>query len=81
MHPDKISQSVYLCYQFIPFKMVCTMENQRCADERLPIFRSLSLDHKDIIVEPMLEAIDFHGNLVGIDSVTVGGESGMYARP
>ncbi len=29
----------------------------------------------------MLEAIDFHGNLVGIDSVTVGGESGMHARP
>ncbi len=29
----------------------------------------------------MLEAIDFHGNLGGIDSVTVGGESGMYARP
>ncbi len=69
---DEIKNRIYIC---------CTMENQRCADERLPIFHSLPLSHKDIIVEPMLETIDFHGHLNGIDSVTVGGESGMHARP
>ncbi len=69
---EEIRKRVYIC---------CTMENQRRADERLPILHSLPLDHKDIIVEPMLEAIDFHGNLDGIDGVTVGGESGMHARP
>lgn len=69
---DDINQRIFLC---------CTMENQRRTDERLPIFKSLPLIHKDIIVEPMLEAIDFRGQLDGIDSVTVGGESGKYARP
>lgn len=68
---EEIRDRVFLC---------CTMENQRRADERLPIFKSLPLLHKDIIVEPMLEAVDFHGTLEGIDSVTVGGESGMHAR-
>lgn len=69
---DEIKDRIYIC---------CTIENQRRADERLPIFKSLSLIHKDIIVEPMLEAIDFRGQLDGIDSVTVGGESGKSARP
>ncbi len=69
---DNIRNRIFIC---------CTMENQRRSDERMPIFQSLPLSHKDIIVEPMLEPIDFHGNLEGIDSVTVGGESGMYARP
>ncbi len=69
---DEIRNRIFIC---------CTMENQRRADERLPIFHSLPLIHKDIIVEPMLESIDFHANLVGIDNVTVGGESGIHARP
>lgn len=69
---DEIKERIYIC---------CTMENQRRADERLPLFKSLPLPHKDIIVEPMLEAIDFNGQLDGIDSVTVGGESGKFARP
>lgn len=59
----------------------CTMENQRRVDERLPLFQALPLIHKEIIVEPMLEQVDFHGNLDGIEKVTVGGESGMNARP
>ena len=59
----------------------CTMENQRRVDERLPIFQALPLEHREIIVEPMLEAVDFHGSLDGIDGVTVGGESGLHARP
>ncbi len=81
--PERILQSLPEYWDVIRNRIFvcCTMENQRRADERLSIFHSLPLDHKDLIVEPMLEAIDFHGNLVGIDSVTVGGESGMHARP
>ena len=59
----------------------CTMENQRRADERLPIFRSLPIRHKAIICEPLLEAIDFRGNLgIWCEQVTVGGESGRDVR-
>lgn len=59
----------------------CTMENQRRADERLPIFRKAPILHKEIIAEPMLESINFHGSLEGIEQITVGGESGKGARP
>ena len=59
----------------------CTMENQRRADERMPLFRSLPIRHKSVICEPLLEAIDFKG-LLGewCEQVTVGGESGPDAR-
>ena len=56
------------------------MENQRRADERMPIFKNLPIAHKEIICEPLLEAIDFHGELSGIEQLTVGGESGKEAR-
>ncbi len=81
--PERVLQSLPEYWEEIRNRIFicCTMESQRRADERLPIFHSLPLNHKDIIVEPMLEAIDFRGNLGGIDSVTVGGESGMHARP
>lgn len=59
----------------------CTMENQRCVDERLPLLQTAPLCHREIIVEPMLEPVDFHGSLRGIERVTVGGESGRGARP
>ena len=41
----------------------CTMENQRRADERLPMFLELPIRHKQIICEPLLGPIDFHGML------------------
>lgn len=69
---EEISERLYIC---------CTMESQRRVDERLPIFRAAPLRHREIIVEPMLEAVDFHGQLNGIDSIIVGGESGSQARP
>lgn len=69
---NEIKERIYIC---------CTMENQRRTDERLPIFQNLPLAHHEIIVEPMLEAVDFHNSLSGIDCITVGGESGMEARP
>ena len=59
----------------------CTMENQRRADERLPIYRDLPIRHKSVICEPLLEAIDFRGGLgPWCEQVTVGGESGPDAR-
>lgn len=81
--PERIAESlprfwaelkarVYIC---------CTMENQRRVDERLPVFQALPLVHREIIVEPMLEMVDFHGSLSGIDRIVVGGESGRNARP
>lgn len=69
---EELKSRLYLC---------CTMENQRCVDERLSLFLHTPLVHREIIVEPMLEAVDFHGKLGGIERITVGGESGLNARP
>ena len=59
----------------------CTMENQQRADERLVLFNATPLVHREIIVEPMLTPINFHGILSGIEKITVGGETGRGARP
>lgn len=60
----------------------CTIENQDRADYRLPIFLSLPIKHRLVIVAPMIEQIDIvkylHPDL--IEEVSVGGESGKYAR-
>ena len=69
---EEIKARVYIC---------CTMESQRRVEEQRSIFKAAPLVHREIIVEPMLEAVDFKGNLDGIDSMTVGGESGRDARP
>ena len=59
----------------------CTVENQAMADFRLPIFKSLPIKHKSIIVAPMLEAVNLEQWLDdSIEEVSVSGESGMYAR-
>lgn len=59
-----------------------TVENQRRADERLPLIAAIPAARKELCVEPMLEAIDFRGKLreCGIRAVSVGGESGPDAR-
>ena len=60
----------------------CTVENQEMADYRLPIFLSLPIRHKSIIVAPILTAIDLTPYLNDtIEEVSVGGESGFDARP
>ncbi|MCQ2974112.1 MAG: phage Gp37/Gp68 family protein [Bacteroidales bacterium] len=60
----------------------CTIENQDRADFRLPIFKSLSIKHKTIIVAPMIDEIDLSAYLDNsIEEVSVGGESGINARP
>ena len=59
----------------------CTMESQKQVDERLPIYLAAPIRHKQIICEPCLEDIDFHGKLDStIKQITAGGESGNEAR-
>lgn len=58
-----------------------TCENQRMADERLPLFLAAPVHKKLIICEPMLEAVDLRAYLHGgIAQVAAGGESGDEAR-
>ena len=60
----------------------CTVENQDMADYRLPIFLSLPIKHKRIIVAPMLTAVNLAPYLDDtIEEVAVSGESGIDARP
>lgn len=61
----------------------CTVENQVCADYRLPIYRNAPIKHKIIICEPLLEKIDLSIYSIGgwVEQVVAGGESGYEARP
>lgn len=61
----------------------CTVENQDRADFRLPVFLSLPIRHRLVVVAPMLERVDLRQYLdpALIESVSAGGESGKYARP
>ena len=60
----------------------CTCENQKRADERLPVFLQLPIRNRKIICEPLLGKIDLMPYLKtgGITEVCVGGESGTGAR-
>lgn len=59
----------------------CTVENQKQADLRLPIFQSLPCQEKFIICEPLLEKISLHNYLnSSIKYIICGGESGSTAR-
>jgi protein gp37 len=60
--------------------IACTAENQAMADRRLPLFCSLPIKRREIIVEPILEQMDISAHLSGIEQVIVGGESGDDAR-
>ncbi len=61
----------------------CTVENQSCADVRLPIYRIAPIKHKIIICEPLLGPVDLRPFEIGkwAEQVVVGGESGNQARP
>lgn len=59
----------------------CTVENQAEADKRLPLFDTLPIHHKDIILQPMLEAMNIERHLGDVELVVVGGESDQNARP
>ncbi len=60
----------------------CTVENQLRTDRRMPIFLSLPIKHRLVIVAPMLGQVDLSSYLDPdlIEEVSVGGESGKYAR-
>lgn len=59
----------------------CTVENQRQADLRLPIFASLPIRHRIIVGAPLLSHLDIRRWLDGgIEEVSIGGESGSEAR-
>ncbi len=60
----------------------CTVENQERADARLPVFLSLPIRHRLIIAAPLLGNINLTPYLDSalIEEVSVGGESGKYAR-
>lgn len=59
----------------------CTCENQRRADERLPLFLEAPIAHRSVICEPLLGPIDLSPYLDGrIAEVSAGGESGPNAR-
>lgn len=61
--------------------IACTVENQKMADYRLPIFKSLPVRHKIIMCAPLLEPLDLSAYLDdSIEEVAVGGESGLEAR-
>jgi len=59
----------------------CTVENQKNADERLSYFQTLPIVHKNIVIQPMIEAINLSNYLNQINCVIVGGESDKHARP
>ncbi len=61
----------------------CTCENQTMAEYRIPYFFGAPIAHKFVVCEPLLERIDLSvlaDEMRGIESVTVGGESGVEAR-
>ena len=60
----------------------CTVENQKMADKRLPIFMDAPLLHRIIICEPLLGPLDVSPYLASgkFEQLVAGGESGMQAR-
>lgn len=59
----------------------CTVENQKRANQRLALFSTLPIKHKNIICQPLIEGINIQQYLKNIELVVVGGESDRCARP
>ena len=60
----------------------CTVENQDMVQARMPVFLSIPIRHRLVIVAPMIGRVDLRPYLKAdlIEEVSVGGESGKYAR-
>lgn len=60
----------------------CTVEDQACADYRLPLYKAAPVKHKILICEPLLERINLRPYAIGewVEQVVAGGESGPEAR-
>ncbi|MBQ6478876.1 MAG: DUF5131 family protein [Erysipelotrichaceae bacterium] len=78
--PERIHECIPDLEEFPNLEICCTMENQKRFDERAPIYLSLDLQKKTVVIEPMLERMDLSRYIKQIDQVTVGGESGEDAR-
>ena len=80
---EHIADSLPLYWEDIRDRVTvcCTMENQHHSDKRLPLFRTLPLYHWEIIVDPVIEPIDFKNSLDGIERIMVGGKSGREIQP
>ncbi len=61
--------------------VACCVENQKIADEKIPIFLELPIKHKAISCQPLLELINLEPYLDNIDTVIAGGEAAKNARP
>lgn len=61
---------------------VCiSVENQRKADERIPVLKEMPIKHRMIILQPMIERMSIERYLdASIEGVVVGGESGSNVR-
>ena len=60
----------------------CTVENQRQAQIRLPVYQRAPIRHKSIICSPLLGPIDLSPYLGDwVEEVVAAGESGEEARP
>lgn len=85
-----ITKRIHRFYDCIPsdwgkgypnVSICCTTENQKMAEERLPIFLQAPIVYKHIICEPLLSKMDISKYLdESILSVIAGGESGLKAR-
>jgi len=58
-----------------------SVENQRRADERIPVLLNTPAKVKFVSCEPLLGPVDLSSFLSSLDWVIVGGESGYNARP
>ena len=59
----------------------CSIENQEMADRKLSVFQTLPIKHKNIILQPLIEAVNIEKFLDSAELVLVGGESDSHARP
>lgn len=50
----------------------CTIENQKNADSRLSFFEALPIKHKNIVCQPLIEAVDIKRYLNHIELVVAG---------
>lgn len=56
-------------------------ENQQAVDERLPILLEQPIKHRNIILQPLIEAVNIEPYLSKTELVIVGGEYDINARP
>ena len=56
-------------------------ENQQTVDERLPILSAQPMKHRNIILQPLIEAVDIDPYISKAELVIVGGEYDINARP